>query len=204
MTADNSSPDNNISDPGTWVNQYGDLLFKYAVLRLKDQNTAEDAVQETFLAALKAKDSFAGQSSERTWLVSILKNKIVDHFRRISREADFENLDLLTAADDDYLASGSRAGTWKTGRRPADWMIETSDPAEQKEFWEFLRMCIDQLAPHISIIFVLRDIEDLKNEEICNIVNLQPTNLRVILYRVRKRLRQCLEKNWIDTERKQL
>ena len=75
------------ADPDRWLDDHGDYLFKYAVFRLRDNNVAEDAVQETFLAALKAYQGFEGRGSERTWLVGILKHKIIDHFRRIGREA---------------------------------------------------------------------------------------------------------------------
>src|SRR5688500_10622854 len=74
-------------DPERWLDDHGDYLFKYAVFRLRDDIVAEDAVQETFLAALKAYENFEGRGSERTWLVGILKHKIIDHFRRVGREA---------------------------------------------------------------------------------------------------------------------
>ncbi|MHC4945232.1 MAG: RNA polymerase sigma factor, partial [Planctomycetota bacterium] len=78
--------DSLLSDPATWVDEHGDALYRFAITRLKDPEAAEEIVQETFLAALKAKDSFKGRSSERTWLIGILKNKVIDHFRKMSRE----------------------------------------------------------------------------------------------------------------------
>src|SRR5436190_21724511 len=75
------------ADPGRWLDDHGDYLFKYASFRLRDDTAAEDAVQETFLAALKAYRKFEGRGSERTWLVGILKHKIIDHFRKALREA---------------------------------------------------------------------------------------------------------------------
>jgi len=195
-----ASKSEKLSNPQTWVDVHGDFLFGYAILRLKDTSTAEDAVQETFLAALNARDSFRGQSGERTWLVSILKNKIIDHFRRLSREVDFHNNDI-DVIDDDFIASGPRAGTWKASQRPSEWVVDAADLAEQKEFWEYLRKCIDRMPPHIGMVFILRDIENMKNEDICNVLTVQPTNLRVILHRARKRLRRCLEKIWLNTER---
>src|SRR6266496_6048468 len=78
---------NQSSAAAAWLDQHGDYLFKYAMFRLRDNTAAEDAVQETFLAALKAYDKFEGRGSERTWLVGILKQKIIDHFRKIEREA---------------------------------------------------------------------------------------------------------------------
>src|SRR6266487_4458723 len=86
MSAPQPNPDKLTADPGRWLDDHGDYLFKYAVFRLRDSTAAEDAVQETFLAALKAYTKFEGRGSERTWLVGILKHKITDHFRRVVRE----------------------------------------------------------------------------------------------------------------------
>src|SRR5262249_28025845 len=89
------------SDPERWVEEYGDYLFKFACLRLRDGARAEDLVQETFLAALKGRQSFAGRSSEKSWLVGILKNKIYDHYRQASRETSFTDLEFYSDEESD-------------------------------------------------------------------------------------------------------
>ncbi|MSU58371.1 MAG: hypothetical protein EXS35_09350 [Pedosphaera sp.] len=89
-----------LSDPERWVDEHGDYLFKYALMRLRDPARAEDAVQETFLAALKGGKSFQGRSAEKSWLVGILKNKICDHYRKASRETSFTDLEFH--ADEDH------------------------------------------------------------------------------------------------------
>jgi RNA polymerase sigma-70 factor (TIGR02943 family) len=204
MEKNNLSVGDRISDPATWVAQYGDYLYRFTLTRICDQVIAEDLVQETFLAALKARHNFAGQSSEQTWLVGILKKKIVDHFRRVSREIDFEKIDDLPSEwDADYELSGRMAGWWKADRRPADWNVDDRDPVERKEFWDFLQQCLDSLHPRTAIMFVLREMEEMNSKEVCNILRLTPTNLRVMLYRARKDLRRCLEENWIGGQRKQ-
>lgn len=204
MEKNNSSVGDRISDPATWVTKYGDILYRYTLTRIRDQIIAEDLVQETFLAALKARHNFAGQSSEQTWLVGILKKKIVDHFRRVSRETDFEKInDLPSEQDTDYELSGPMTGWWKTDRRPADWVVDDRDAVERKEFWDFLQQCLDSLHPRAAIMFVLREMEEMDSKEVCNILRLTPTNLRVMLYRARKDLRRCLEENWIGGQRKQ-
>jgi len=83
-----------LSDPERWVEEHGDYLFKYALVRLRDATRAEDMVQETFLAALKGGDKFAGRSAEKSWLVGILKNKICDHYRKASRETSFTDMEF--------------------------------------------------------------------------------------------------------------
>jgi len=187
-----------ISNPETWVARHGDYLYRYAMKRLRNEKVAEDIVQETFLAALKARDNFVGQASERTWMVGILKNKRVDHFRKAGREADFHVEDQSVSDEDDYASSGPKEGLWKADRRPAAWSITPSDTAEQKEFWDYLNRCLDGLDYKFSLVFVLREIEEMATEEICNVLDITATNLRVILYRARKQLRACLETHWLE------
>ena len=132
-----------LSDPSTWVGQHGDFLFRYAVLRVGNPSLAEDLVQETFLAALKARHRFEGKADERTWFVGILKNKIVDHFRKTGREVSLETSEEeLHYLGESFKNSEQWAGSWKSGRRPKEWVIDSSDPVELKEFWKFLELCL--------------------------------------------------------------
>lgn len=188
---------NRLSDPQTWVEQHGDALYRYAMTRVRDQSIAEDVVQDALLAALENRDRFSGHSDERTWLISILKHKIIDHFRRTSREAinDIDPIELVE--DPDFRQSSNRRGTWKAGARPEDWSVAPDNSLENKEFREFFQRCLDHLPPHLAVIFVLREMEELSAEKICNVLNLTATNLRVMIYRARKGLRKCLEVSWL-------
>jgi RNA polymerase sigma-70 factor, ECF subfamily len=185
------------ADPSEWVDRYGDYLFRYAMLRLRDRSTAEDLVQETFLAALKNRDSFSGGSSEATWLVGILKHKIADHFRRQSREASLPGGDLPDPPGDDPF---DVAGRWMAG--PAEWGGNPADLFRQKEFVDQLAKCLSGLSPNQANAFTLREIEGEDTEEICKILNVSETNLWVILHRARMRLRQCLEIHWFGSKTK--
>jgi len=192
-----------LSDPSTWVGKHGDFLFRYALFKVGNTTLAEDLVQETFLAALKAGDSFEGKSDERTWLVGILKNKIVDHFRKTGPEVRLETSEQeLHYLEESFKNSELGPGSWKSGRRPKEWVIDSSDPVESKEFWKFLELCLSKLPARDSQAFVLREMEEIKAEEICNKLGVTPTNLRVLLHRVRLSLRRCLEKNWLAIRRK--
>ena len=191
-----------ISDPSTWVDNHGDVLYRYAIVRTNDSSVAEDIIQETFLAALKARNNFAGKSSERTWLIGILKNKIVDHIRKTSKECNFEDIDTaFTDGETAFVKNGPMAGSWTPKSRPVDWNIDKSDIVEQKEFWEFLQYCLSELPPKAAMIFILKEMEEIKSEKICNDLKINATNLRVIIYRARSQLRKCLEKNWIGIEK---
>lgn len=183
-------------DPESWVDEHGDVLFRYALFRIQDAQVAEDLVQETFLGALRGKDRFAGRSSIRTWLFGILKHKIIDHIRKISRERpedDIESIASLTAEAFDGQ------GGWKS--HPARW---TTDPAvhfQQQEFLEILQHCLLKLPPRLHQAFTLREIDGLSAEEVRKILKVSPTNGGVMLHRARMRLRGCLETEWFDENR---
>lgn len=188
---------NAISNPEVWVDLHGDYLFRFALSRVRDPQVAEDPVQETLLAALRARDRFSGQSDERTWFVAILKNKIIDHFRKVTRDADPQVVGMSHGQDEDYRPSGERAGAWYPGRRPNDWAIDASDVVEQDQSWRSLQRCLSELPDATAAAFIMREIDEFEHEEICNKLELAPTNLRVILHRARKSLRRCLEKHWV-------
>lgn len=178
-------------DPADWVDRYGDYLFRYAMLRLRDRSTAEDLVQETFLAALKSRDAFSGRSSVSTWLVGILKHKIADHFRHQAREAPREDADLRERQDPSLF---DRSGHWRSG--PADWGANPADLYRQEKFLDQFRKCLSGLSPNQANAFTLREIDGAGTAEICKVLNVSETNLWVILHRARMQLRQCLETYW--------
>jgi RNA polymerase sigma-70 factor (ECF subfamily) len=183
---------NNVADPDGWVNQHGDALYRYALFRVRNTQIAEDLVQETFLAGLRAWESFAGRSSVRTWLFGILKHKIIDHIRKSIRERPQEDIAALSALRDEPF---DETGRWKSG--PAKW---TSDPGliyQQQEFWEVLQSCLSELTPRLQQAFTLRELDGLSIDEICKIMNVSATNGGVMLHRARLRLRGCLEINWL-------
>lgn len=185
-----------LSDPESWVDAHGDYLYGYAMRRVRDADIAADLVQETLVAALQARDRYAGKSSEKTWLVGILKNKIIDFFRSRSREPLWEDFNTGDSIDREFKSSGPLRGSWKKGHRPEDWGENPSNAAERNELRLFLERCIDSLPFRFAQAFTMRELEFLPSEEICNALGLSPTNLRVLLHRTRKRLRRCLEDTW--------
>ena len=198
MTESNSKPEKMILNAERWLELYGEVLFRYSFRYVKDTDTAEDLVSETLLAGLKAQSSFAGQSTEQTWLIGILNNKIMDFFRKSKREISFDEADIISDnSDEDFTQTGPTVGTWIPNRRPAEWMIDSTDPVEQKEFWLHLNGCIEVLDIRLSMVYVLRELEEMDSKNICNVLAISHTNLRVMLYRARKQLRHCLEKNWV-------
>ena len=172
-------------DPAIWLQRYGDYLYRHALFRLRDRVAAEDVVQDTLLAALKSSNRFVGRSNERTWLVGILKHKIIDHFRTSQREAQWECCDN----DDEFF---DQAGAWSTARRPVAWDVNPESALELKDFQRNLESCLNQLPERLAQVFILREIDELTTEEICSLLDITPANFWVMLHRARLRLQHLL------------
>ncbi len=177
-------------DPGRWVDAYGDDLYRFALARLRNAAQAEDAVQETLLAALKARDGFAGKSTVRTWLFSILKHKIIDQIRRDCKEDAVRATAERTALDDLF----EKGGHYKASPQP--WRTDPRTSAERREFWQHLEDCLSKGQKRLAQIFSLRELDGLDRDEICKIMEISPSNYWVMLHRARLALRACLERNW--------
>lgn len=181
-------------DPSTWVDRYGDVLFRYAVARVRDTTLAEDLVQDTFLAGIAAIDTFAQHSTERTWLVGILRHKIVDHIRRASR--------ARRTVDDQRDAAEShrnfdQQGRWNHAIEP--WSSPEKS-LEQTQFWKVFDECVDELPQNLRTPFALREIGGLDSDALAEVLDTTKNNLWVLLSRARQRLRRCLEVLWFAKE----
>ena len=175
-------------DPAVWLERHGDYLYRYAVSRLRDSSVAEDVVQETLLAALKASARFAGQSTERTWLVGILKHKIGDWFRR-RQETELGN----TTSDEEFF---DQEGYWKSEKRPIAWDVNPELILQSKDFQRILTLCLNQLPESLARVFILRELNELTTDEICELLDITPGNLWVMLHRARLRLQDLLGLYW--------
>jgi len=173
-----------------WVDAHADYLFNFAIGQVRDANTAEDLVQDTFLAAVKAQNSFGGKSSARTWLVGILRHKIYDHLRKTCRERAVRH-DPTPLNDGE---SWEEAAVWLH-----DVAAETQLPSRRMELDEFrahLEQALGKLPPRIAQVFQLYQIEDRPNREVCEQLNISESNLWVMLHRARKQLREHLAGWW--------
>jgi RNA polymerase sigma-70 factor, ECF subfamily len=173
-------------------NAHRGYLLRVAMLQLRDNDLAEDVVQDTLLAAVEGAAGFSGRSSVKTWLTGILKHKIVDAIRRKAREPAFATFGEECQLDDlDALFDDS--GHWETP--PAQW----GDPEAQlsrQQFFDIVQFCLDKLPPNTARVFMMREVMELTSDEICKELTITSTNLWVILYRARVALRLCLEQNW--------
>jgi RNA polymerase sigma-70 factor (ECF subfamily) len=189
-----------LDDPASWVDQYADTLYRFALSRVEDSSVAEDLVQETFLAALKARENFQGRSTARTWLIAILKHKIVDHIRKRIREPISDKVESLSdaAANDPVDDNFKDDGEWRY--RPAKWAVNPMKLYEQKEFMDILYRCLADLPKRQAEAFMMREIDGFSTEEICKALNVSATNSWVMLYRARMLLRHCIESQWLVAE----
>jgi len=179
------------SDPEVWVDKHGDYLYHYALARLRDPDVAQDVVQETFLGALRARERFSGRSTERTWLLGILKHKLIDYLRTQYRERPVSELETEDNTAEQIF---DQRDHWREGF--GSWNGNPAELLEQSEFLETLHGCLATLPKRIADAFTLRVMDGLSTQEVCNILNVSTTNLNVMLHRARLRLRHCLEAKW--------
>ena len=195
-TSSAPAPTPRLSDPERWVELYGDYLFKYALMRLRDAGKAEDAVQETFLAALKGGKTFAGRSAEKSWLVGILKNKVCDHYRKASRETSFTDMEFYSDEESDrFIPDGMFKDGWIHELGPQEWNSPGAS-LDSEVFWQTYRDCSNKLPKNVATVFNLREVDGIESKEICAMLNISENNLWVMLHRARMALRRCLETNW--------
>lgn len=193
---ENSKIDNkalNGLQPEKWVDNYGDYLYNFAYFRVQSKEMAEDIVQETFISALKAKDSFRGDSAELTWLLSILKRKVVDHYRKQSSSKQKTFSDYSLPFKDD----GVFEGHWIANRAPNDMGFNADTALNTEEFQEVLEICLSLLPPKWRAVFVLKFIEEISSDEVCKETGCSTSNFWVIIHRARLKLRECFENKWL-------
>ena len=179
---------NDARDTSRWVDDHGDALYRFALLRVKDPELAGDLVQDTFLSALKGVDGFRGGSTVRTWLIGILKHKIIDHYRR--NKIEIRASDMATDSEGNDMDHADRL--------TAKWSEAPSQLVENKEFWAAFTSCLSGLPEAHRRAFSMREFDGLSGEEICKVLGVTPSNLWVMLHRARTKLRRCLELNWFE------
>jgi RNA polymerase sigma-70 factor (ECF subfamily) len=178
---------------GVAIESHRTYLLRYASLQLRDAGAAEDAVQDTLIAALEGANRFTGKSSVKTWLTGILKHKIIDHIRRQSREqplvpdgSDGSETDIADAL---FLEDGH----WR--QPPSNW----GDPdtaLENKAFMAVFEQCAKNIPAKTARAFMMREVMECDTGEICRELDVSTTNCWVMLHRARLSLRECLEMKW--------
>lgn len=191
MDSNKSSADQDRVDPGLWVEQYGDYLYRYAFSRLRDGSAAEEVVQETFMNGIRYHGQYSGKGSEQAWLLGILKRKIIDYVRKRSREnkvSPYE--DELDPTNQLFDAKGN----WRAGAIP--WSTSPDRRLESSELMEVVTDCMTHLPPGQSDVFMLSVMQGMDSDEICKELSITPQNLWVRMHRARLGLAKCVGSKW--------
>lgn len=176
-------------EPEKWIDRYSDYLFNYTISRVNDREMAKDLVQDTFVASLKSMKNFKGNASERTWLISILKRKIIDHYRRINSKKGKAEVRIDYNTDEEE-------GSWLEERVADPFDKTAEDTLVNDELGEAIYACLDKLPAKQAQVFKMKTIRGLETETICNELDITASNLWVIIHRARTAMAECMEKNW--------
>lgn len=172
-----------------WVDTYTQPMYKWAYNKVSDSEMAKDLVQDTFLAAAEKLSSFKGDSSPKTWLFSILNHKIIDYYRKkVKQPLRMENqsFEIFFTSD----------GEWKKDKQPGEWSESSENLLDNIDFQAVLKECLDALPEQWSTCVKLKYLLNKKGEEICQEVEISPTNYWQIVHRAKLQLRECVENNW--------
>ena len=186
------SPITHALDPAKWIDNYSDYLFRYTIIRINDHEISKDLVQETFFSGLKSAKNFEGKATERTWLISILKRKIIDHYRKKNSKKGQAEVRM------NFYNDGENEGDWIEERVPQSWDSEVEKKIENKELQHQIDLCVDKLPKKYAMVFRMKTIQEVDTEVICKELGISSSNLWVIIHRARMQLRKCLEDNWFN------
>jgi RNA polymerase sigma-70 factor (ECF subfamily) len=176
-------------DPNKWVDFYSDYLFNFTISRVNDREIAKDLVQDTFFAGLKSMKNFKGEASERTWLISILKRKIIDHYRKINSKKGKAEVRMTYNSEENE-------GDWLEERIADPFDKTAEDKIENTELGLAIHNCISKLPEKQATVFKMKTLLNYDTEAICNELNITASNLWVIIHRARTSVAACMEKNW--------
>lgn len=182
----------NLLNPDKWIDNYADYLFDYAVVRVNNADLAKDLVQDTFIAGIKSAKNFKGKSNERTWLISILKRKVIDYYRKINSKKGQAEVRV------NFYTDGDNEGNWIEERVPQSWDNSADKEIENEELKIQLEKCINALPEKYAMVFRMKTINGFETDEICKELEVSASNLWVIVHRARTQLRKCMEDNWFN------
>jgi len=174
-----------------WVEKYGDYLYRFALMRLRDPQVAEDTVQETFLAALKNLHQFDGRVDVKYWLRGILRNKTVDYVRKSVRRKELQDEQIQEVVGELLFKTSGVPSS-----RPKPWAFDPDQAFAQEEFWNAFKGCLDGLSDQMREAFYMKMVEERETSEICKELDITDNYLWVTLHRARAQLKECLESKW--------
>jgi len=190
-----------MSNSGSHIDELVSLrrdMLKFARLQLRDDASAEDAVQEALAAALSGQKQFNNRAQLKTWVFAILKNKIIDIIRERIRSPGIA-VTVEEIPEDAYDDLFNEGGFWQENTRPSSWGDPESSFSSQ-QFWQVFEICLTRLPENTARVFMMREMLGFETEEICKELAISPTNCWVVLHRARMGLRLCLDERWFNSE----
>jgi RNA polymerase sigma-70 factor (ECF subfamily) len=179
-------------DVTQWIKDHSDQLFAFAMQRVRDRDEAADLVQETFVSAWRHIKLYNGKASPKTWLLTILKNKIIDHYRKTASK---QTVSINNLGKED--AFFDETDHWRKGAYPSPWP-QTESNVETKEFYTVFEGCKGKLKEVQAVVFTMKYVDGMDSEEICKTLSLTSSNYWVLIHRAKVQLRACLEMNWFS------
>ena len=176
--------------PETWVDRYADYLFNYAVVRVSDTELAKDLVQETFIAGLQSAANFKGNAAERTWLIAILKRKVIDYYRKSNTAKGKAEVKI------NFSPHSDQENDWLESMAADPESVRENDVMENEELGLAIQRCISELPDKQAMVFEMKTIRGMSTEDICKELKIKPSNLWVIVHRARTALMGCLNQTW--------
>lgn len=180
---------------GEWVNEHSDSLYTWAYHKTSSKETAEDLVQETFLTAFSSYEKFQNKSHPKTWLFSILNNKIIDHYRKISKS--YDSLDALPENKANQITESmfDNKGSWSNSENNTVWDNE-KHLLDDEEFNAVLQFCLGDLPEKWNTVITSKYLLEKNPNEICQELELSTTNYWQVIHRAKLLLKKCIEKYW--------
>lgn len=172
-------------------------MLRFARLQLRNQELAEDAVQEALTAAFVASGSFEHRASVKTWVFTILKNKIVDLLRDRWNKNRVDVIESADESDLDILFQENER--WRRDEMPSSWGNPEQTLAD-RQFWDVFEVCMHNLPDATARVFAMREFLGLDAADICKDLDISSSNCWVILHRARMQLRICLQRRWFDKD----
>ena len=189
MSVKNNIPSHQLH-PDTWVDFYADYLFNYAIVRVNDADIAKDLVQETFYAALKSAENYKGIATERTWLIAILKRKVIDYYIKINSKKGKTEVRI------NYCIHSGSEGDWLEEQIADPSSKLENSSLENAELGLAIQECISKLPKKQALVFRMKTIQGITTGDICKELNINPSNLWVMIHRARTSLMGCLNRIW--------
>lgn len=186
----------NADDFSQWVHQYTDDMLSWAFYKIGQAEVAEDVVQEAFLSAFNNLDKFEGRSQPKTWLFSILRNKIIDHYRKAYRKeypSDTMTIQQAIQGTDGYFDDN---GHWSSSPKGHALWESENHLLDDPEFLEIMKSCMEDLPTQWRLILDAKYIVTNTADEICQEFKITKSNYWQIVHRSKLLLKKCLEKNW--------